>query len=590
LYQDLAQFACDILKNIDSLTMILEQYLWMVVVGFIFGFGYAFGIGANDVANAFATVVASKSLTLKQAVLVAGIFEFAGAVLLGAAVTNTVRSKIFDVKLYDDEPEILLLGFFCAMITGTIMLLSATALALPVSTTHTIIGSIMGFSITAKGFDSINWDVVIKILVSWVASPVCTGILSFLCFGAVRKFVLESEHCFERTYYTFPIILTLTVGINAFYVIYKGMNNLAWAEDLPVYVSLPVGLGVGFLVGMFWLVAWGPWARARIELWEAKQEEAAAAKKVAVPKGAPQAERAYDQEIDVDTYCTKLRNGEAMDEFQVEKHDATSVVEASDDTLEPTKDDVQGEPEETRGFVSRHFKNLADNTFNQDLEFQSLSEHDRTRELWDSVERYDPKAEQLFTYVQVFTACMDSFAHGANDVANAMAPVSAILLLYQSGEISSKTPVPKWILAYGGLGIVVGLLLYGYKVIKSIGYHMTPISPSRGSMCELSSALFVVTASFLGIPVSTTQSQVGAVAGVGLVGGWRNVQWMFFFKVCISWAIVFFTAILLSAGIFSAFAFTPSLAAPVIDPTDEPTMAPTFNMTLMMMNMTNSTM
>lgn len=543
--------------------MILSEYLWIVIVAFTFAFAYAFGIGANDVANAFATVVASKSLTLKQAVLVAAIFEFAGALLLGASVTNTVRNKIFDVDLYEDEPEILLLGMFSALITGTIMLLGATYFALPVSTTHTIIGSIMGFSIVAKGFDSINWDVITKIFISWVASPVCTGIVSFCAFGAIKKLVLEKEACFERAYYTFPIILTITVGINVFYVMFKGMNNFDFTDELPWYVALLSGLGVGFLVGLVWIFAWGPWAKARIEKYMAAQEEAenAQATKKLVTK-APVKESVCE-EIDVDDYydkCQARKNGDVVDEEAHEKLDPTEVIiEASDAS------DIQeigtAVPEEDGGF----WHQLGKRTYNQDLQFESFQESGRAKEIWDAQEHFDPKAEQLFTYVQVFTSCMDAFAHGANDVANAIAPLSAILLLYQTGAIESKAPVPKWILAYGGVGIVLGLLLYGYKVIKSIGYKMTPISPSRGSMAELSSALFVVTASFLAIPVSSTQSQVGAVAGVGLVGGVKNVQWMFFFKVCLSWAVVFFSACILSAAIFSMFAYTPSLVTSTKD-------------------------
>lgn len=190
----------------------LEQYLWIAIVGGICGFFYAFGIGANDVANAFASTVSSKSLTLKQAVLVAGVFEFLGALFLGASVTTTIRSGIFDASLYQDEPEIVLLGMFTSLLTGTIMLLGATAMALPVSTTHTIVGSIMGFSIAAKGFSSIEVEVVVKIVVSWVISPVVSGLVGFLFFWLIRTFVMRTDNPFQRAYYTFPIILTIGIG------------------------------------------------------------------------------------------------------------------------------------------------------------------------------------------------------------------------------------------------------------------------------------------------------------------------------------------------------------------------------------------
>jgi solute carrier family 20 (sodium-dependent phosphate transporter) len=546
---------------------VLTQYLWIVIVGFVFAFIYAFGIGANDVANAFATVVASKSLTLKQAVFVAAIFEFAGAFLLGAQVTNTVRSKIFDVKLYKDEPEILMLGMFCTLITGSIMLMGATYFALPVSTTHTIVGCIMGFSIVAKGIDSIEWEVAKTIFISWVASPLCTGTVAFILFGSLKKLVLDSEHPFERAFYTFPIVLTITIGINVFYVLFKGMNNKDFTEDLEWYTALGFGLAAGLVVGVIWIFAWGPWARTRIIKHFEEIEAAEGKSSPEVPKGEGVSDEEDVDVVDVDDIKPKKAAPAADVELNAKKEDALQ------DTAHSSADG---------GF----FKKMADNTYNQDLQQESFHESARAKELWDSQEVFDPRAEKLFTYVQVFTSCMDSFSHGANDVANAVAPLSAIVLLYNEGHIESKAPVSPWILAFGGLGIVFGLLLYGYKVIKSIGYKMTPITPSRGSMAELSTALFVATASFISVPVSTTQAQVGAVAGIGLVGGIQNVQWLFFFKVCLSWVVVFFGALCLNAAIFSMFAYTPSLAAAVPDETDAPTMVPTL---AEIFNFTNST-
>jgi phosphate/sulfate permease len=208
-------------------------------------------------------------------------------------------------------------------------------------------------------------------------------------------------------------------------------------------------------------------------------------------------------------------------------------------------------------------KSFADNTYNQDLKAQSLHENAGAAEIWDRAEWFEPKAEELFTYIQVFTACLNSFAHGANDVANAIAPVSAVLVIYQTGQVPSKAPVEKWILAYGGVGLVVGLLMYGYRVMKSIGYKLTMLSPSRGACAELSASLFVVTASFLGIPVSSTQCIVGAVAGVGLTSGAKNLQWWFLLRVCCGWVSIFFCSTIFSAGVFSFGAYAPTLQAPV---------------------------
>jgi phosphate/sulfate permease len=190
----------------------LTEYLWIAVLGGIVGFAYGFLIGANDVANAFASSVSSKSITLCQAVIIASVCEFAGAYFLGASVTSTVRSKIFDVSLYEQEPEVLMFGMFTSLFSANVWLFIATYFGMPVSTTHDIVGCIMGFSIAAKGFSSIEWDVVIKIFISWFASPLCAGAIAATFFLLVKYSVMRSSNPFERAYYTFPIVLTIGIG------------------------------------------------------------------------------------------------------------------------------------------------------------------------------------------------------------------------------------------------------------------------------------------------------------------------------------------------------------------------------------------
>ena len=201
--------------------MELTQYLWIVVVGCIVGFIYAFGIGANDVANAFASSVSSKSLTLLQAVIAAAIFEFCGSFFLGAAVADTNRGKLVDVDLYSETPEILMLGMFTSLCTATFMLLIATYFGLPVSTTHTIVGCIIGFSIAAEGFDSVDKEGTKKIFISWVASPLIAGTASFIIFGLLRVTVMHTEHALSRAFLFFPMVLFLGIFINVFYILKK---------------------------------------------------------------------------------------------------------------------------------------------------------------------------------------------------------------------------------------------------------------------------------------------------------------------------------------------------------------------------------
>ena len=171
-----------------------------------------FFIGANDVANAFASSVSSKSITLRQAVMIASVCEFGGAVLLGASVTSTVRSKIFDVELYEQEPEVLMFGMFTSLFSASVWLFIATYFGMPVSTTHDIVGCILGFTIAAKGFSSVKWDVVVKIFISWIASPLCAGIIAASFFSCVKYIVMRAEKPFERAYYAFPVVLTIGIG------------------------------------------------------------------------------------------------------------------------------------------------------------------------------------------------------------------------------------------------------------------------------------------------------------------------------------------------------------------------------------------
>lgn len=197
------------------------EYLWIAVCGSLCGLAYAFLIGANDVANAFASSVSSKSLTLKQAVVCAAIFEFSGALFLGASVTSTIRSKIIDIELYEDQPDVLMFGMFTSLFSASIMLFVATYYGLPVSTTHDIVGCIMGFSIAAKGFSSVEWDVAKKLFISWVASPLIAGTGGFIFFAFVKYVVMKSNNPFQRAYYTFPLVLLIGIGIDLFYTLCK---------------------------------------------------------------------------------------------------------------------------------------------------------------------------------------------------------------------------------------------------------------------------------------------------------------------------------------------------------------------------------
>jgi len=337
--------------------------------------------------------------------------------------------------------------------------------------------------------------------------------------------------------------------------------------EVPLHVSLPVAFAVGIVCGLVWLWPVGPRLKQRVLNRAAAAEAAEAAKQQGDGDGDGDEEIDCDELYDKTTATKDVESHEEPGSSEIDQTDKTSPEGSAhgvnfSEHVETANIEEEAEEEEggeKKSYLGRMATKFAKSTYDQDLHQQSMHESSRACEIWDAAEKFDDNAEQLFTYIQVFTACLNAFAHGANDVSNAIAPLSAIILIYQTGDIASKAPVQKWVLAYGGIAIVLGLLIYGYKVMKSIGYKLCALSPSRGASAELAASLFVVTASFLGIPVSSTQCIVGAVSGVGLVSGWKNVQWLFLLRVAVGWAMVFLGAAILSAGIFAMFAYSPSL-------------------------------
>jgi sodium-dependent phosphate transporter len=338
----------------------------------------------------------------------------------------------------------------------------------------------------------------------------------------------------------YPAIVGLAVAINLFFVFYKGTENLGFTEELSIGYVLLIAIGTGLVIGSFIYFFVCPRLRTRINN---KIENA--------------------ENVQLEAQAEAVVNGQNNNNSDVPSENEVAPAAAL-----PDSDSEQEQTNLKSGLMSKvssSFKNAfnkaADATYRQDLQALSLQENAKAAEIWKNSEVFDKHSEELFSYLQVFTAMLDSFAHGANDNANSIAPLSAILALYADGAVSSKSPVQKWVLALGGLGIVLGLALYGYKIIKALGYKLTSLTPSRGFTVELSTSLVVVVASFAGIPVSSTQCQVGATAGVGAAEGRGQVHWAFLAKVVLGWVGTFFAVVITSAGLFAFSAYSPSLAA-----------------------------
>lgn len=414
---------------------IITNYgMTLLILAGIFGFFMAWGVGANDVANAMGTSVGSKALTLKQAIMIAIIFEFAGAYLAGGAVTETIRKGIIDADLLGQNPEQLVFGMMAALLAAATWLLVATHYGWPVSTTHSIVGAIVGFAAVGVSVEAVKWGKVGTIVMSWVASPVTAGIIAFALYRSVQKLVLDTEDPFKNAKKYVPIYIFLVGFVIAMVTLLKGLKHvglhLSWGQSASI--SILVGL-VAAVIGLFMQ---------------------------RTVKVDPDADRKY------------------------------------------------------------HFSSV----------------------------------EKVFGILMMFTACAMAFAHGSNDVANAVGPLAAIVGIVQSGgEVAQKTAMPSWILLLGGLGIVAGLVMYGHKVIATVGNNITELTPSRGFAATLAAATTVVVASGTGMPISTTHTLVGAVLGVGMARGIAALNLRMVGTIFISWVVTLPAGALLAILFFYLF-------------------------------------
>lgn len=405
----------------------MDIFLIVLILGIIAASFQAWNIGANDVANAMGTSVGSKAVTLKQAIVIAAVFEFSGAVLVGSHVADTLRNGLIDTSFFDSQPELLAIGMLSALLAAGIWLFIATIFGLPVSTTHAIVGSVVGIGIAAIGFHAVHWPKVIQIATSWVISPLLGGVMAYAIFTTLRKLIYRSARPIQAIKRVGPFLIFTLFFILSMSVLFKGLKNLKL--DLSMYQAL----GLSSLIALM-AAAIGGVLIARM-----KEEP------VAKPN--------------------KFGTGELRSQFH-------------------------------------------------------------------SVER-------VFMKMQILTACSMAFAHGANDVANAIGPLAVIASLYQeSVGIAVKTAgIPMWIVLLGGVGIVIGLATYGYKVIQTIGNNITELTPMRGFSAELAAASTILVGSRMGLPISTTHTLVGAVIGIGLAQGVNGINRKVIINIVNSWLI-----------------------------------------------------
>lgn len=416
----------------------MEYATIFIILACLFGFFMAWGVGANDVANAMGTSVGSKAVTIKQAFIIAAVFEFAGAFLAGGEVTKTIRKGMIDADVLAGSPELVVYGMLAALLAAGIWLLVASRAGWPVSTTHSIVGAIVGFAAVGIGMEAVQWGKVGTIVMSWIISPALSGIIAYWLFVSVQRFILDTPNPLESAKRYVPLYIFLVGFIIALVTLFKGLKHVG------LHLSNVESYGIAVIIGLVIMV------------------------------------------LGI-LFIRRLRFDPAADaEF--------------------------------------HFANV----------------------------------EKVFGVLMIFTACAMAFAHGSNDVANAVGPLAAVVGIAETGAVAAKSVMPAWVLLLGGAGIVIGLVTYGHKVIATVGTGITELTPSRGFAATLGAATTVVVASGTGLPISTTHTLVGAVLGVGLARGIAALNLNVVRTIFLSWivtlpagailAIVFF---FLLKGIFS---------------------------------------
>lgn len=509
----------------------MVSYTWIPYFTAAVAFVMAYGIGANDVANAFATSVGAKAITLKTALLIASVMEFSGAFLMGSHVTGTISKGILDAEYFNDQPEVLMVAMMCALMAAAIWLLVATHFGLPVSTTHSIVGALVGCGLVARGAGAVNWKGVVEIVVSWFTSPVLSGIFSSILYYIVRTFILRAKNSFERALKFYPILVAVTFAVNILYIMYKGTPQLK-LDETPYWLGITIAVIIGLAIGLVLYFVLVP--RLRQKSLAIKDEEEVKAS-VTIPIANPNAK--VEVEIPVETPVETPAKDVEKAESTTEEHPVRHSV----------KDDVA---EKVQQLVQR------------DIHAELKDEESKVYQIHQKAEKFDARTENVFSYVQVITATFDSFCHGANDVANSIGPLAGVLAIYQSHGIPPTSEVPVWVLALGGVGIVLGLATLGYKIMASIGVNLVRVTPSRGFTIEMGAAIVVLIGSGLGMPLSTTHCQVGATVGVGCMEGKGGINWSLLGEVFVGWLVTLVVAGGVGAGVFFFAMGTPTLLPP----------------------------
>ncbi|KAG5681571.1 hypothetical protein PVAND_010990 [Polypedilum vanderplanki] len=686
-----------------------DTVLLLVIVGFIIAFILAFGIGANDVANSFGTSVGSGVLTIRQACWLATICEVAGAVLIGYKVSDTMRKGILDVSVYrsgpddvpDEKEKELMIGLLSALASSAVWLLVATFLKLPISGTHSIVGSTIGFSLVARGLEGLNFKKLGTIVLSWFVSPVLSGGMSVALYMLINRFILKTKNPLKYGLWSLPIFYGVTLFVNLFSIIHDG-PELLYLHNVPTWMAVLISLGASLVIALLVQLFVVPSQKKKIlgqtdgqpvKFTFGDSDDSSAnssPKRTKRPmsydaKTLPAITESTElQSLNNQPIATPTLNGNAKnyDYYRVAQWNGTVPVPALDGKSHKFDPKLIKKAENLLGGLQPNNMMLTTSLDNTDLTITSLnyideyqntingrnlqnlyvkspesekksnllspsklnstvvvpsppeSEHNESidgrndsvndltlppniilnagtndlitstinnkistttaKQCLENVEsgisldgmnntmnsanisansskvplishsnaaskaqiNEDENVSKLFSFLQILTATFGSFAHGGNDVSNAIGPLIALWLIYSEGSVMQTGQTPMLILLFGGVGISVGLWLWGRRVIETVGTDLTKITPATGFTIEIGAAMTVLLASKIGLPISTTHCKVGSVVFVGYSNAKPNpitgkkdkaVDWGLFRSIVYAWIVTVPVAAFLSA-------------------------------------------
>ncbi|MCB1117475.1 MAG: inorganic phosphate transporter [Chlamydiia bacterium] len=469
---------------------------WIVIV-LLVGLYMAWSIGANDVANAMGTSVGSKALTLKKAVFIAAILEFSGAFFMGSRVSETMQQGLIDPQMFASDPYTLMYGMLAALLATAIWLQVASYYGWPVSTTHAIVGAVLGFGVIIGGASTVQWKVIGAIAVSWVISPLLSGLIAFVIFIILQRIIFYSTKPYVMSRRLIPILVFFVFFIFSISLTFHGLNHIGIVLTLNEALLLSGGVGL-LLMAIAYLLIY-------------------------------------------------VKNNPQIDEHIARENDRSKVV-----SMQKALKHLQRVRLESEGPIKDNVSALLDQTAALTRQLRKESQFYKPSSRYQNV-------EHLFSYLQIISASFVAFAHGANDVANAIGPVDAVLEIARTGAIQLQKTTPTWLLALGGFGIVLGLATWGWRVIETVGRKITQLTPTRGFAAEFGAAITILLASKLGLPISTTHCIVGAVLGVGLARGLSALNLSTLRDIGLSWIITLPSSALACIGLYYVIRFVSTL-------------------------------